>query len=103
VGLQDDARDLTSAVSGFTVPVQVGGGDRAVDQLRQRRAAVTEARGRIPADEIAAAHDAGLTDEEIVEIVANVARNIFSNYVNEALGVDVEWLLVTPHPRAAAA
>lgn len=45
---------------------------------------------------------AGLTDEEIVEVIANTVRNIFTNYVNEALDVDVEWPLVTPFAQVAA-
>lgn len=63
--------------------------------------AITENRGRIGDDAFAAAREAGLTDEEIVEVIANTVRNIFTNYVNEALDVDVEWPLVTPHSRAA--
>lgn len=62
---------------------------------------ITENRGRIGDDAFAAAREAGLTDEEIVEVIANTVRNIFTNYVNEALDVDVEWPLVTPYARAA--
>ncbi|MCJ1676171.1 carboxymuconolactone decarboxylase family protein [Streptomyces sp. APSN-46.1] len=64
--------------------------------------AITENRGRIGDDAFAAAHEAGLTNEEIVEVIANTVRNIFTNYVNEALDVDVEWPLVTPYSRSAA-
>ncbi|SPL88783.1 unnamed protein product [[Actinomadura] parvosata subsp. kistnae] len=35
-----------------------------------------------------------------MEVIANVARNIFTNYVNEALDVEVEWPLVTPFRNA---
>ncbi|WP_329383284.1 peroxidase-related enzyme [Streptomyces sp. NBC_01351] len=63
--------------------------------------AISENRGRIGDEAFAAAREAGLTDEEIVEVIANTVRNIFTNYVNEALDVDVEWPLVTPYARAA--
>ncbi|WP_157762801.1 hypothetical protein [Nocardia yamanashiensis] len=33
---------------------------------------------------------------DIVAVVANVVRNIFTDYINEALAVDGEWPLVTP-------
>ncbi|MEV6957316.1 hypothetical protein [Streptomyces sp. NPDC051183] len=60
-------------------------------------------RGRIGDDAFAAARDADLTDEEIVETIANTVRNIFTNYVNESLDVDVEWPLVTPFSAATTA
>ncbi|MBT2458476.1 hypothetical protein [Streptomyces sp. ISL-86] len=58
--------------------------------------AVAENRGRTGDEVFAAARGAGLTDEEIVETIANTVRNMFTNYVNESLDVDVEWPLVTP-------
>ncbi|NKX90342.1 carboxymuconolactone decarboxylase family protein [Nocardia coubleae] len=70
--------------------------------ILQLTLAVVRRRGHIGDDEFEAARSAGLSDEEIVEVVANVARNIFTNYVNEALGVDVEWPLVTPLPTVTA-
>ncbi|WP_407840618.1 hypothetical protein ACE1OC_36640 [Streptomyces sp. DSM 116496] len=63
---------------------------------------ITENRGRIGDDDFAAAREAGLTDEEIVETIGSTVRNIFTNYVNEALDVDVEWPLGTLYSRAAA-
>ena len=35
--------------------------------------------------------DQGVNDEQIVEIVAHVALNLFTNYVNVALGVPVDF------------
>ncbi|WP_308344788.1 carboxymuconolactone decarboxylase family protein [Streptomyces sp. ISL-94] len=63
--------------------------------------AVAENRGRTGENAFAAARDAGLTDEEIVETIANTVRNVFTNYVNESLDVDVEWPLVTPFATTA--
>ncbi|MEO3786897.1 peroxidase-related enzyme [Actinocorallia sp. B10E7] len=64
--------------------------------------AITHNRGPVEKEAFDAARKAGLSDEEIVEVIANVARNIFTNYVNEALEVDVEWPLVTPFARTSA-
>ncbi|MFI6813386.1 carboxymuconolactone decarboxylase family protein [Nonomuraea sp. NPDC050328] len=64
--------------------------------------AITRNRGPVDKETFDAARQAGLSDEEIVEVIANVARNIFTNYVNEALDVDVEWPLVTPFERTAS-
>ncbi|GII04205.1 carboxymuconolactone decarboxylase family protein [Planobispora takensis] len=64
--------------------------------------AIAKDRGHLSQDDFEGARQAGLTDEEIVETVANVARNVFTNYVNETLAVDVEWPLVLPHARATA-
>ncbi|MFS0703744.1 carboxymuconolactone decarboxylase family protein [Cellulomonas sp. 179-A 9B4 NHS] len=53
--------------------------------------ALVEERGQVPADEVRAVRDAGFGDEEIVEIVAHVALNLFTNYVNVALDVPVDF------------
>lgn len=34
---------------------------------------------------------AGCSDVEIIEISAHVARSIFTNYVNEALGTEIDF------------
>lgn len=38
---------------------------------------------------------AGLTDGDIVEIVAHVAINIFTNYLNNLAGTDVDFPVVS--------
>lgn len=58
--------------------------------------AILAERAHVDDVQFAAAREAGLSDEEIVEVIANVVRNIFTNYINEALAVDIEWPLVTP-------
>jgi uncharacterized peroxidase-related enzyme len=50
-----------------------------------------EKRGQVPASSIQALRDQGFTDGEIAEIVAHVALNIFTNYFNIALDVDVDF------------
>lgn len=53
--------------------------------------AVVENRGRASDDEIAAVRAAGYGDEEIAEILAHVALNLYTNYVNVALEVPVDF------------
>lgn len=62
--------------------------------------AVVERRGQVDAAEVEALRAAGFDDGEIVEIVAHVALNLFTNYVNVALGVPVDFPAV--RLRAAA-
>lgn len=57
------------------------------------RAAVTEA-------DVAALKAAGFDDEGVVEIIAHVALNLFTNYVNVALNVPLDFPAV-PLKRAA--
>jgi alkylhydroperoxidase family enzyme len=40
---------------------------------------------------VQALRDAGFNDEGVVEIVAHVALNLFTNYVNVALAVPVDF------------
>ena len=41
--------------------------------------------------DLASAHDAGLTEADIVETVANVVANIFTNYLNHVAGTDIDF------------
>lgn len=62
---------------------------------------LVEARGQVGADEVQALRDAGFTDEQLVEIVAHVALNLFTNYVNLAFDVPVDFPAVRLHRQAA--
>jgi uncharacterized peroxidase-related enzyme len=53
--------------------------------------AVTKARGRVSAEEVEALKLAGYSEAQIVEIVAHVALNVLTNYVNEAFGTEVDF------------
>ncbi len=52
---------------------------------------VVEARGQISDADVRAVREAGFSDEEIVEILAHVALNLFTNYVNVAFAVPVDF------------
>lgn len=64
-------------------------------QLIEKHGAVSEA-------DVEAARRGGLTDGEIAEVVALTALNIFTNYFNTALQVDVDFPNVTPARQTAA-
>ena len=52
---------------------------------------VVEQRAQITEADVAALRDAGFGDEQIVEIMAHVALNLFTNYINVALDVPVDF------------
>jgi uncharacterized peroxidase-related enzyme len=59
---------------------------------------VAEQRGRVGDDDIAAVRLAGYHDAQIVEIVALVAENIFTNYLNEVAKTDIDFPVVRSEP-----
>ncbi|CAH0213949.1 carboxymuconolactone decarboxylase family protein [Roseomonas sp. CECT 9278] len=61
--------------------------------------AVTQARGNVGAADLDAVRAAGWSDAEILEIVAHVALNTLTNYVNQVAGTEVDF----PAPVARAA
>lgn len=56
--------------------------------------ALTVARGAVTERDVEAVRAAGYNDAEIVEIVAHVALNTLTNYVNEALGTQIDFPVV---------
>ena len=52
---------------------------------------LVEQRGQVDAADVENVRKAGFNDEEIVEILAHVALNLFTNYVNIALEVPVDF------------
>lgn len=53
--------------------------------------AVVNSRAQISDEEVANLRSVGFTEEEIVEILAHVALNLFTNYVNVAFKVPVDF------------
>ena len=56
---------------------------------------VVNDRGQVGDTDVQALRAVGFGDEEIVEILAHVALNLFTNYVNVALNVPVDFPRVT--------
>ncbi|GIG34957.1 carboxymuconolactone decarboxylase family protein [Cellulomonas pakistanensis] len=52
---------------------------------------LVEERGHVTEEDVSALRAQGVTDEQVVEIVAHVALNLFTNYVNVALEVPVDF------------
>jgi alkylhydroperoxidase family enzyme len=50
-----------------------------------------EKHGRVPTSSIQRLRDQGFADGEIAEIFAHVALNVFTNYFNIALDIDVDF------------
>ncbi|MBD9525044.1 peroxidase-related enzyme [Ensifer sp. ENS02] len=52
---------------------------------------LVEARGQVSDVDVRTLRDAGFDDEDVVEIIAHVALNLFTNYINVALAVPVDF------------
>lgn len=52
---------------------------------------VVSDRAQINAADIAALREVGFTDEQVVEMIAHIALNLFTNYINVALDVPVDF------------
>ncbi|MFC4373228.1 carboxymuconolactone decarboxylase family protein [Nocardia halotolerans] len=59
--------------------------------------AVVRTRGGVDEADVKAATAAGLTDGEITEVIAGVALNVFTNYLNKAVDTDIDWPVVRHH------
>lgn len=55
---------------------------------------VVQTRGAVDDSSLSAARAAGLTDEEIVEVVTNVALNFFTNFVNRFAQTEIDFPVV---------
>ena len=64
--------------------------------------AIVEHRGQVADVELQAVRDAGFDDEALMEIVAHVALNLFTNYVNIVFGVPVDFPAVALVPSQPA-
>lgn len=63
---------------------------------------VVTSRGNVTDADLAQVRAAGVSDGEIVEIIANIALNIFTNYFNLVAGTEVDFPVVdVGQPRAA--
>ncbi len=88
--------------------------DEMADNLRGRSAsartqaalafasAIVRERGRVSDAQLAAVRAAGYGDAEVVEIVANVAANIFTNYLNHIADTVIDFPVVAASAPAHA-
>lgn len=82
VGLDQDA--ILTARQGHAT-------DKKIDAALQFARKVIVNRGEITDADLQSVRDAGLSDGEIGEIVANVALNIFTNYFNEIAKTNIDF------------
>lgn len=83
-----DASELENARKGESA-------DPHVAALLKLSNTIAESGGDVADTEIAAAREAGVTDEEIGELMANLALNILTNYFNIMARVDNDWPVVS--------
>ncbi|MFC1807578.1 carboxymuconolactone decarboxylase family protein [Candidatus Omnitrophota bacterium] len=65
--------------------------DSKTDAILKFVRAVVQKKAVVDDSEIAALRDAGVSDEEIVEIIANVVQSIFTNYFNHIVKTDIDF------------
>jgi len=70
--------------------------DRKTDAILKLARGIVVQRGEVSDADFEQARASGLTDRDIVETVANVALNIFANYVNHAARTVVDFPEVQP-------
>lgn len=90
-----DADELAANRDGASADPRAAAALRFATQLVRARGHVTEA-------DLAAVKAAGYGDAEVVEIIAHVALNTLTNYVNAALATDVDFPLVAARAAHAA-
>ncbi len=73
--------------------------DARADAAVRFAATIARNRGQVSGDDVAAVRAAGFDDAQVVEIVAHVALNTLTNYLNEVLDTDIDFPVVR---RAAA-
>lgn len=70
---------------------QANAADPRIDAILKLAHSIVVQRGELGATGLDQARRAGLTDSEIVETVAHVALNIFSNYINHIAGTVIDF------------
>ncbi len=68
--------------------------DPRADAAVRFAAKVTRQRGQLNDADLSAVKLAGYSDAQVLEIIMHVAINTFTNYVNEALGTDIDFPVV---------
>lgn len=64
---------------------------------------IVEKQGRVTETTLTAVRNAGFSEAEIVEIIAHVGMNIFTNYFNHIAGTQVDFPLVSTTTTSKAA
>jgi uncharacterized peroxidase-related enzyme len=97
IGRANGMKDETLAVCRTA-----GSTDAKIDAMLKFAAAIVRERGAVTNEDFQRVKSAGCSDEEIQEIVANVALFTFANYINLVIGTEVDFPLVMPAKQRAA-
>jgi uncharacterized peroxidase-related enzyme len=65
--------------------------EAAEEAVARFAARVVDTKGSVADADIAAARAAGLDDRHLVEVIANVALNVLTNYTNHAAQTDIDF------------
>lgn len=76
-------------------------GDPRAEAALRFAAKVVQARGRVSDADVSEVKRAGYDDAEVIEIVAHVALNTLTNYVNEVAKTDIDFPVVAARRDAA--
>mgnify|MGYP004703434799 CR=1 FL=1 len=90
-GAGASAEDMAAAQLGMSADPKTAAALRFALKVVSERAQVSEA-------DVAALREAGFTDEHVVEIMAHIALNVFTNYINVAFNVEVDFPKVALQP-----
>ena len=71
--------------------IRARGSDRRTDAVLKLARIIIVQRGEVSDSELKRARAAGLTDGELVETVANIALNIFTNYINHVARTAIDF------------
>ncbi len=75
---------------------KAGANGRKAEAMLRFTQAVALQRGRISQNEIAALRKEGFSESELIEIIANIALNVFTNYLNIVFKTQVDFPLLHP-------
>ncbi len=93
------AHNVLGSLQGLTTPeleaAQFGESSDAKDAaILSFAVKVVQHRGQLPVEEVETLRAAGVTDQEIVEVIATVAVNIFTNYFNHIASTEIDFPVV---------
>ena len=77
-------------------------GDQKADAGVRFAVKVTESRGHVSDEDLAAVRKAGYTDAQVIEIVSVVAENTFTNLINNVAQTEIDFPVVHANDLKAA-
>lgn len=81
---------------------RAGSDDPKIDAMLKFAVAIVKERGSVTNEDFQKVKSAGVSDEEVQEVVANVCLFTFANYINLVIGTEVDFPLVLPMNREVA-